>query len=422
MRVRLPAKPDGNQYEDAVAATAIVRGYYVETRVVLSDGGKHVLELDVVATPTGGGPNDRVLLEAKTGRTGFPDLFKVFGQMQYLGIGSGFLVRLKPLEAREIAAAETIGKRTGASCVVFDPTDSDATTFLPLAGTLDNEDHRERLRRAAWYGQIASRIARKAFLDFANSHTSTVAEAAKHYVRQVEDSFFATCPEERADSLRSAYASSPRLVGALIEEQADIATSKPMWDKFRNKSGDLWLQYIGAVEHRARIALIKCAVDSVLFPGDDNMKAQAMLRKALPSTYADAMKALDEVDDLGSVPYAIQIFVELFGGFLVDSEEDRDLVASVAGVSVEDLQKAIGLFERFYPLTGGWNFVFPMRSGDQTVTALKLVPAYLRGVGCFARSFVCKSADYGRYGDAGFQLAEWYDALVEVVSTELAAA
>jgi hypothetical protein len=48
-----------------------------------------VLELDIVATDYGSEERRSVLAEVKCGGWGFPDLFKLVGWMQYLGIEYG---------------------------------------------------------------------------------------------------------------------------------------------------------------------------------------------------------------------------------------------------------------------------------------------------------------------------------------------
>lgn len=64
-KISLPNEPDGEQFEDDVAASLKALGHFVETRVVMRDDGKEVLELDVAATPSGLTAASRELYEAK---------------------------------------------------------------------------------------------------------------------------------------------------------------------------------------------------------------------------------------------------------------------------------------------------------------------------------------------------------------------
>src|SRR4051794_28141945 len=93
-RIALSSIPDsGRDLEDYVAGMFQAAGYFVEKNIrqrEITD----VLELDAVATSYEGPVPRSVLAEAKGGRWGFPDIFKVAGWMQYLGIErGGFFVK-----------------------------------------------------------------------------------------------------------------------------------------------------------------------------------------------------------------------------------------------------------------------------------------------------------------------------------------
>src|SRR4051812_6024939 len=94
MQIDLPKIPTGEQYEDYIAATLRASGYFIESRIVLREGGSELLELDVVATPSGTDYAKRELFEAKKKGPGFGELFKLFGQRMYLGIDNACLVTL----------------------------------------------------------------------------------------------------------------------------------------------------------------------------------------------------------------------------------------------------------------------------------------------------------------------------------------
>src|SRR5215468_3179515 len=92
-RVALPRIPaSGRDLVDYVAGLFQTAGYFVERNVRQRDVAD-VLELDAVATSYDGPRPTCVLAEAKGGRWGFTDIFKVAGWMAYLGIErAGFFV------------------------------------------------------------------------------------------------------------------------------------------------------------------------------------------------------------------------------------------------------------------------------------------------------------------------------------------
>src|SRR5262245_23454139 len=92
--IALPHVPaPGRELEEYVAGLFQAAGYFVEKNIRRRDVAE-VLELDAVATSYEGALPSSVLAEAKGGRWGFPDLFKVAGWMRYLGIErGGFFVK-----------------------------------------------------------------------------------------------------------------------------------------------------------------------------------------------------------------------------------------------------------------------------------------------------------------------------------------
>src|SRR4051794_29750037 len=92
--VALPIIPGaGRELEDYVAGLLQAAGYFVEKNV-RERGFTDVLELDAVATSYDEPVPTVFLAEAKGGRWGFPDLFKIAGWMQYLRIArGGFFVK-----------------------------------------------------------------------------------------------------------------------------------------------------------------------------------------------------------------------------------------------------------------------------------------------------------------------------------------
>src|SRR5215468_11431976 len=93
-RIALPRIPaSGRDLEDYVAGLFQTAGYFVEKNIRQRDVAD-VLELDAVATSYDGPRPTSVLAEAKGGRWGFTDIFKVAGWMAYLGIErGGFFVK-----------------------------------------------------------------------------------------------------------------------------------------------------------------------------------------------------------------------------------------------------------------------------------------------------------------------------------------
>jgi len=85
--ITLPDKPLESDYEDLLAATLLALGYFCERSLHLREESTEVLELDVLATPSRDEEAGRIVFEAKSGKTGLGDLFKIFGWMKVHGCG-----------------------------------------------------------------------------------------------------------------------------------------------------------------------------------------------------------------------------------------------------------------------------------------------------------------------------------------------
>jgi len=201
MAIRLPADPKEDDYEDLVAACLIGLGYFIETNLHLRAGTTEVLELDMVATPVGDSLEGTVLLDAKSGKSGFADIFKVSGWMHYLGIKSSCVVRSQPPEAHKAEALEAVCKATGVAVTTLNMEKFDPDALLGPSVSIPHGT-REALTAAAWWGWIGQRKCLSAFQSFCKSKAgSDAVEAAKAYRWAIEQSFFAATAIRRAGRL-----------------------------------------------------------------------------------------------------------------------------------------------------------------------------------------------------------------------------
>ena len=415
-RIRLPRPPDADQYHFAVTAALLARGYFTEWLLRHAVEGREVLELDVIGTPRGAGSEERVLVEAKTGKTGFADLFKVYGWMTYLGVSDAWIVRSRELEEQEGAAAARIGLATRIRSVVFDPNAWQTAGSLHSA-CVERSTSRERvLFWSGWYAQLADACCQRAL---AAARKKSEGELARIYGAVCDaqeaalQSFFAATAAERAEALRLAYEQAPRRVGQIVAALCQSRDIARIWDDYDNKGTLRPLQAVGAMEHRQRLWLIKAVAEYLAKP---DSAAEAALRRALPGTFDKAARALGQMANPLIVPYGLQAYVELLGGFHVCSKDEEDLVASTTGLTKQQFAQAIDLLDVFFPCRNRWLLKWQM--GDQTVRALGFVPAYLRGIGCFTRGSVRNTKDYACFGGAAPKMQEWHLAAFNILEDD----
>jgi hypothetical protein len=190
MAINLPSKPTPDDFEDFVAACLLGLGYFIETNITLKEGTTEVLQLDVVASPSGNNFLRRRVYDAKTGKLSFRDLFTLYGWMQYLKITDGCLVYKDELDPERLEALTKISGETGArSCHLSQAGDP----RILAEPAIDIPDPlRKKIISIAWYCRIAQRKALAAFYDQAKINPdSPLIKSTRHYRASLQQALFA---------------------------------------------------------------------------------------------------------------------------------------------------------------------------------------------------------------------------------------
>jgi hypothetical protein len=266
MTIQLPIDPKKAAYEDLVAGCLIALGYFIETNLHLREGTTEGLELDVVATPVDDPLEGRILLDAKSGKSGFGDIFKMSGWMHYLDIKHGCVVRSQPPDSHKAEAMSAVCKATNVSVTTLNMEKLASDIPLDASVTIPPAT-REALRVAAWWGRMGQRKCLSTFQSFCKSQPDSEAvEAAKAYRWAIDQSFFAETPIGRAGQLYAAYLQAPLLTKQLIEDLAhgDATKAEEEWAKVRDTHERLGVQHVMVMEHSARLGIMKNALLHVL--------------------------------------------------------------------------------------------------------------------------------------------------------------
>jgi hypothetical protein len=425
MKIELPKDPTEHQYEDLVAACLMANGYLIEPRITLNDGGVEVFELDVVATPSDERYLDRVLLEAKSGGWGFPDVFKLFGWTKYLGIQSGLLVHKNEPDKRKLETLAKVAAETNVSCKRLTVDKRHTEGLLQPCNGL-NEKERRTLLSAAWYGVIAQRIALGKFIDRYKSEKDVNRfDGAKAYRRACERAFFNKRALERVNGLCMAHKETPHITGKFMEELAatNKCETKEILYKLTGNNFEVWLQFIMLLEHKARIAIIKNSLDHLLDPASENEILDFGGFKIkwsdlhLPPGCQQGLEKVQNHPHARKLPYLFQLFVEVFGGFYApDLNDDLDLLSKATGIPSAEIPECLNLYGVFFPFANGW-----FHKGKPGLQIMKMIPAIARGAGCFVRHSQFDLKHYSdRYGAIGGRvMGGWHNALLEILHPEL---
>ena len=312
--IKLPPDPRDEAFEEHVASYFLTSGYYVERRLVereLTDSGvEEILELDLIATDYRVTPPALTLVEAKSGdRWGFPDIFKIFGWMHYLKVPNGmFIVRQGHGNAgfyREKAEELSIKLLS----VSGEYASQQEIGNIPegIAGEMEHVVW----RYSCW---IERGLMRKLKVKKKSMKNRKCYAAMEDYYNKITSGiFFQENIIKRLEELYAVFQSHPRLtakcaneeLGNIFEEEYDAVPHNAFQSTwYECRYTDLHISTF--IEHRARLAILKSAVDYTLCKaGGDDIRTNTTMRSnfngqefelsqlnALPSTFIDGLHTL----------------------------------------------------------------------------------------------------------------------------------
>lgn len=425
MTITLPKDPSGPQLEDHVAAVLKALGYFVESRLILQDNRKDILELDHIASPAMGTSTSRVLFEVKRTAIKFPNLFKLYGQRIFLDIDEACLVGLDVPNAEHLPVYKARGEQLGVRICPYTTDGSNYTALAPQLSALSKEELGVVVS-VGWFQEIAKRLAWAAFLKERKARPSSVELSnVREYSFSLHAAFFLPKPLERAEALYSAYLNTPKMSGAaLAEVRTGSQTEEAQWNKVNDTNALPWAQAIMRLEWTARLQIVKNALDDYLIrgkapPPHTTLQVGALSLSvplhALPSSFHAGLSKLAKHKTPRAVPYLFQVFVEVFGGFLF-FKDDRELalLSKMTGISSADIVPSLKLLDDFFGTQGSQFF-----TQKDELLYLKMVPGTTKGTGAFLRHFLWADDYESEYPTSGWLLKRWHDSAYHLLSEEL---
>jgi len=391
--VSLAALPAGDDLEDYVAALFQAAGYFVEKNLVERDPSD-ILELDIVATNYGEEQSRSILVEVKGGTWGYPDLFKVVGWMRYLNQPRGAIF-VKTSE-KDLEKVRTRISPLGVTLVEFSDFSKSVEVFTEAGFGQSMTASLVRLWRHSY--QVERRLAKLILSRSKSDKEKQGPKEALRYQRLINDgTFFARSPEESLGMLYDAYKEHPKLTLAnsleLDGAQYDPFTASVPSKLLQQAMTDGEHPYLQAcmfVEHRARLAILKAAVDyATANPTGPLITKEGTHTWIVPNIYSLPKSFKDAMHWLRNQPnfrrYAIfwQQFMWGWGGFYLEDRREKEFawMAEYSGIPVEEIPTALQAFDKFFPVQGGW-FVTP---GYTCATRAKMTPAFFHGIGAHHR-------------------------------------
>lgn len=389
--IMLPDAPKSpHELEDYVAALFQSAGYFVEKNIIERDSHAEILELDAVATSYNEAIPFSVLVEAKSGDWHFADMFKIVGWMQYLHITqSAFFVSKSEKDPALVMQKVT---PLGMNFICLDNFANSTVQFREVGFP----EIRDSLSLKVW--RYAYWIERK-LIDVLRDYKKQCPlyegpATAISYHNLINNSlFFENDIHERLIKLYNAYEEHPRLScgvalemnGERFDPNGNCTGSDHFNEAVLHGEHDP-LQACFYLEHRARLSILKAAIDWVCLgeeslaratPGSESTKASHWL---LPSSFRNGLNSIKNNSYFKRYALFWQVFLWGFGGFYLEDRRDTEFkwLAEQTGIPVEEIPKALRVFDVLFPLpSGSW----VTQAGPTHCRIVRLVPAAFRGLG-----------------------------------------
>jgi len=411
-----PIPSAGRELEDYVAGLFLSAGYFIEKGVHERDD-TDVLELDTVATKYDAPGPSAVLVEAKGGRWGFPDIFKIVGWMHYLGINKGgFFVKDRTID---LAAVHQRVAPLGVSLVDLGDFRNPGACFRKAGfGEICDPRLPGLWRYSFWVERCLLDRLRAQKRAEPGSKGPTTALLYHDFIN--DHVFFIKDVGERLGLLYEAYRSHPKLSCALATEMGGgvfnattTRTRERVFAEAMYAGKHPAVQASFYIEHRARLSILKTAIDLACHAG-----AAASRLGELPATFRDGLRVLRERPSFRRYALLWQVFLWGFGGFYLADRVDEEFacLSEQTGIPISEIGLGLEAFDVLFPLREG-SWIVPIR--NTAIRAVKMVPMPFRGVGAFQRLKRAQARTYREFGYSDHtsrELVQWHNSAVALLS------
>ncbi len=436
----LPDLPKGKEFEEYISAFFQSGGNYYIERNIIEREIEEVLELDIITTDYTSFPPEIKLLEVKSRDWHFPDLFKVRGWMDYLSIDKGVFIASK--ERENLNFFREKAKRLNIDLVVI----PDLNKSKEALSELVSNKSIEVVDISTWrFSYWVERNLLKRLNHKKKSHPDNKCfKALEDYYFKVNNGiFFTENIVQKVHELYSTFQQFPRisakcgneLIGNNFDEEYDILP-KQIYDDTYYKCSYNDIQISTFIEHRARLAILKNAIDYKLYKkaGVENktqdvpfwkiagLDFEISLLDLLPPSFKKGLDEISKHEYFHKYPVFWQWFMWLFGGFILKDYEEKEyeVLSQKTEIPIDEIPNALESCQILFPQDDGW---FMDLSPNSNIKMMKMFPVPFMGVGANYRRLLYTQS--GKFEDLELtgmhtlnDLIKWNNLVVEVLKNE----
>lgn len=394
--IQLPKLPKGKEFEEYISAFMQLGGYYIERNIIERDIIE-VLELDILSTNYDTIPPTVALVEARSGDWGFSDLFKVCGWMQYLHIPRGKFITNR--EQNNIDFFKKKAEILGIELIVIPSLDDSKEVLSKILPELTPADIDENDIEVWRYSYWVERRLLERLIYKKKSHPDKKCfrALADYYYETNSGIFFTDNIIEKVAKLYSVFMNFPHITAKTGHE----LIGEDFEDEYEKLPDEIYQAYLKCedtdinictfLEHKARLAILKNAVDYKLYkdagvPGKTDDVTKSMLGfefnliESLPSSFKQGLDTISKHKYFHRYPVFWQWFMWIFGGFILKDYEEKEyeILSQKTGIPRDEIPNAFTSYQVLFPLDDGW---FTDLYPHSEIKIIKMFPMPFRGVG-----------------------------------------
>lgn len=403
--INLPESPTDFDFEDYISAHFHSGGYYIERNIIEKDIDI-VLELDIITTNYNHTIPEIQIFEIKSGGWGFQDIFKLRGWMDYLNIPkSGLVVKKEPRNHNFI---QEKAKYLNVQLVVVAKLEQSKEIISEAFGNKKILDYDISIWRFSYW--VERNLLKHLKKCKKINPGKKCYKNMDNYLFEIESGvFFTQNIIEKAIQLYGSFQKYPHLSakcgnelnGSDFDDEYDTLPLNIFKETFYSCNYND-IQISTYIEHRARLAILKSAIDYLLYKKagkydkiENSVISSVQLGESkfeftsfdtLPLTFRRGLEEISTHKYFNRYPIFWQWFFGVFGGFiLIDYEEvEYQLLSEKTGIPVEEIPNAFKSYQILFPVNEGW---FKTLS-NSNIQVMKFFPVPFMGIGANYRGFI----------------------------------
>jgi hypothetical protein len=391
--IELTKIPKEKDYEDYLCAYLQAGGLYVERNIIHRED-EELLELDILTTDFQQKSIENILVEIKSGKWGFSDIFKIRGWLTYLHYNKGCFIVQK--SCQNFSYFERKARELDISLIDNSDLGKTNETLSPLFKMEPHEQDIETLRFSFLLER--NQLAQLKKLKRDNPDIISYSCLDDYYYTIISGSFFTKDPIKRINKLFETYIEYKNITAKICHElkggnfndEGVTTISEDFYDKTFYKAENNILHVSLYIEHIARVTILKCAIEHLIDKLRGNYDALDISNildyLTLPQTIKVGLIEITKDKYFHLYPRFWQFFTYVFGGFiLTDIEEtEYELLSNRTGIPTSEIPNAFSAFNKLFPREDGWFYKFPTSS----IKWHTLFPIALCGIGANYRRLI----------------------------------